>query len=275
MNSATFAVGDAARLPLADKSVDLVLGSPPYCDCRTYGIDAVYDVPGWIDFMLRCTREALRVCKGLVLWVVASPTREKVYWPAPEGLMHQAWNQGIELWRPCCWHKVDDDGGGTGTPGSGGRQWLRSDWEYVLAFKNPGDLPWAENTAMGAPPKFKPGGAMRNRQKDGSRELQAFKNPQRCNPGNVICARVGGGHMGDAECHENEAPYPEKLCEFFIRSFCPPDGVVCDPFSGSGTTVCEAVRHGRNGIGFDLRDSQIELSKRRLARRIAEGRAVA
>jgi hypothetical protein len=35
-------VGDAVRLPLADQSVDFVFGSPPYCDARTYGIDAQY-----------------------------------------------------------------------------------------------------------------------------------------------------------------------------------------------------------------------------------------
>lgn len=32
--------GDAAMIPLADHSVDLIFGSPPYCDARTYGIGA-------------------------------------------------------------------------------------------------------------------------------------------------------------------------------------------------------------------------------------------
>ena len=38
--SFTLLQADALHLPLADKSVDLVLGSPPYCDARTYGIGA-------------------------------------------------------------------------------------------------------------------------------------------------------------------------------------------------------------------------------------------
>ncbi|MDF0668889.1 MAG: hypothetical protein P0119_22790 [Nitrospira sp.] len=33
-----FAQTDAARLPFADDTFDLVFGSPPYCDARTYGI---------------------------------------------------------------------------------------------------------------------------------------------------------------------------------------------------------------------------------------------
>jgi site-specific DNA-methyltransferase (adenine-specific) len=270
---AAFGVADARSLPLADSSADLVFGSPPYLECRTYGIRAQRKLATWIDFMLACTREGLRVSKGLVLWVVAGQTKKGCYVPGPEALMHEAFRAGIDLWRPCCWHKVDDNGGGSGIPGSGG-QWLRADWEYVIAFKRRGALPFADPTFQKIPPKFPPGGAMRNRQPSGTRELQDFRNPTYVNPGNVVRARVGGKHMGDAECHESEAPFPEKLPAFFIQAYVPRGGVVVDPFSGSGTTVCEAIRFGRNGIGFDIRESQAELGHRRLSRRIAEGRAV-
>jgi hypothetical protein len=186
--------------------------------------------------------------------------------------MHEAFKAGIELWRPCCWHKVDEEGGGTGIPGSGG-QWLRADWEYVVAFKSPGALRFADPTFQKIPPKCPPGGAIRNRQASGRREQRKWRNPSFVNPGNVLRARVGGGHMGDSECHETEAPFPERLAAFFIQAYTPVGGVVVDPFSGSGTTVCEAVRLGRNGIGFDIRASQVELARRRLSRRIAEGGA--
>ena len=71
--------------------------------------------------------------------------------------------------------------------------------------------------------------------------------------------------MGHPAAHENEAPYPEKLCEFFIRSFCPPGGTVLDPFSGSGTTAAVAIRTGRKALAFDVRQSQVDLTSRRLA----------
>ena len=69
--------------------------------------------------------------------------------------------------------------------------------------------------------------------------------------------------MGHKLCHENEAPFPEKLAEWFVRSWCPPGGTIYDPFSGSGTTVAAAVKLGHNGIGSDIRRSQILLSSRR------------
>lgn len=57
--------------------------------------------------------------------------------------------------------------------------------------------------------------------------------PVKANPGNVITCKVGGGHLGAPEAHDNEAPFPEALAEWFVRSFAPPGGLVCDPFSGN------------------------------------------
>lgn len=71
--------------------------------------------------------------------------------------------------------------------------------------------------------------------------------------------------MGDKLCHGNEAPFPEILAEFFIRSFAPPGGLVLDPFAGSGTTGAVAVRWGRRFAGCDLRASQVELTRRRIS----------
>ena len=82
-------------------------------------------------------------------------------------------------------------------------------------------------------------------------------------PGPMIHTLTGGGHMGDDLAHENEAPFPESLAEWFIISLCPPAGTVCDPFSGSGTTAKVAHRHGRNAIAIDIRSSQVDLTKRR------------
>ena len=100
---------------------------------------------------------------------------------------------------------------------------------------------------------------------DGTMRVQAYLPPVKANPGTLIKVIVGGGVMGSKLAHENEAPFPEKLAEFFIKSWCPVGGIVLDPFSGSGTTVCVARRLGRCGVGLDLRASQIELATRRLA----------
>jgi hypothetical protein len=79
-------------------------------------------------------------------------------------------------------------------------------------------------------------------------------------------ASVGGGLMGHPLAHENEAPFPEALAEWFLKSLCPPGGIVLDPFSGSGTTVSVADRLGRHGIGLDIRHDQALIARRRLER---------
>jgi site-specific DNA-methyltransferase (adenine-specific)/site-specific DNA-methyltransferase (cytosine-N4-specific) len=287
--------GDAARLPLADRSVDLVFGSPPYTDARTYGIDAQRDCGEWVRWMLAITTEALRVARNCVVWVAAGVTRDRTYQPACEGFIYEWWKQGGSLYRPCYWHRV-------GIPGSGGQDWFRSDIEYCILFKRAGRLPWSDNTAMGHPPKWAPGGAMSHRLSDGTRRNQRgageksnrsrtadgrltgrplsshrvgtraeaeAADPQYCppklaNPGNLISIPVGGGLLGHPLAHENEAPFPEALAEWFIRSLCPPGGIVLDPFSGSGTTVAVAERLGRHGIGLDLRRGQAEIARRRI-----------
>jgi DNA modification methylase len=68
-------------------------------------------------------------------------------------------------------------------------------------------------------------------------------------------------------------PYPEahfatflpKLIEPMILAGCPRDGVVCDPFAGSGTTLQVAVAKGRSAIGIELNPSYAELCRRRMA----------
>lgn len=74
----------------------------------------------------------------------------------------------------------------------------------------------------------------------------------------------GGGHMGDPLANLNDAPFPEKLAEHFIRPFCPPGGTVLDIFGGSGTTAKVALMHGRRAISVDLRASQSALTANRL-----------
>lgn len=312
-------------------SVSMVLASPPYCEARWYlengqKIGADRDCEEWITWMLAVSAAAARVCVGPIFWVVGGVTRDRNYWPACEGLSYLWWKRGgsCQLYRPVVWTRV-------GIPGSGGTDYLRADWEYVLCLKRPGALPWADNCALGKPPKYAPGGEMSHRLINGERRNQwcgtdtssgqrradgtrrkpmgsrpgnkkmytrnangvrdseageEYTPPVLANPGNVIKQTytaaevaqllaayergdvlhipVGGGMLGSEKAHENEAPYPESLCSFFVQSFCPPGGVVGDCFSGSGATAKVAVMHGRRFVGCDLRLSQVNLTKRRM-----------
>lgn len=311
-------------------SVDLVFCSPPYSNCRLYleegqDLGVARDTEEWVAWMVEVVEACLRVCKGLCAFVVDDQTSNYRYGCGPQLLMADLCRKGVCVRKPPIYRRV-------GIPGSGGPDWLRSDYESVVCVARGGPLPWSDNTACGHPPKWAPGGEMSHRLADGSkvnqwdmngkvatdsdveqpalfeggespeqesgrdqwgmqggsgmrrangkRRSHGKKRPNReadgrirqqiyvppvlANPGNVIDCKVGGGQMGSKLAHENEAPFPLELAAFFVRSFCPPGGVCCDPFAGSGTTGHACLDEGRRFIGCDLRRSQVLLTQRRL-----------
>jgi DNA modification methylase len=60
------------------------------------------------------------------------------------------------------------------------------------------------------------------------------------------------------------APYPEKLVETPIKACCPINGLVLDPFMGSGTTALVAKKLNRNYIGFELSKDYCLIAEKRL-----------
>ena len=63
------------------------------------------------------------------------------------------------------------------------------------------------------------------------------------------------------------AVFPEELLRIPILSTCPENGIVLDPFSGTGSTVDAAVKLGRKGIGIDLSRQYTEIARKRLENR--------
>jgi DNA modification methylase len=358
-------------------SLDLVFGSPPYSEARLYleggenlGISRKTDA--WVAWMVEVFQAAQRACKGLVAFVVAGQTRNYKWSAGPALLMAELHRAGMNLRNPPIFSRV-------GIPGSGGPDWLRGDYEWIICTTRPGQLPWSDNTACGHPPKWAPGGEASHRLTNGTRVNQwgktgvetavtggdgekpktegtrpshkmrtkggspkdgicpknrdkwgstghatggegrkangehktrpgkkkktataghvngdtgnneSYDPPAIANPGNIIDktyttaevaelmgevhdrihCNVGGGVMAETGAKsklasENEAPFPEKLAELFILSFCPPGGFVCDPFSGSGTVAAVSKRHNRNFTGCDLRQSQVDKVLKRL-----------
>lgn len=60
------------------------------------------------------------------------------------------------------------------------------------------------------------------------------------------------------------APYPVDICRIPILATCPEPGIVLDPFCGTGTTLLAASQMGRNGIGIDISETYVEMTKARL-----------
>jgi len=283
---------------MESKSIDLIFGSPPYEAQRRYnGEPGITSLVGeaWVSWMLEIFTEATRVSRGLVAFVVNGFTKDFENSATPFMLVADL--KRSKSCRGCgrrlsalgatgtfCACRCDKFGptfrvrkppifARWGTPGSGGPDWLRDNYELIVCAtsRDVVKLPYGDPTAIGEPPKYEAGGVATNRTKSDKRtRAKKYAKPKLANPGNVRWHKVGGGLMGSPLAHDNEAPFPQSLAREFVLMFCPPGGVVCDPFSGSGTTAAAAVLAGRRYLCFDARASQVELSNRRIGEAIAE-----
>ena len=59
------------------------------------------------------------------------------------------------------------------------------------------------------------------------------------------------------------APYPIDLCRIPLLATCPENGIVLDPFCGTGTTLLAARNMGRKSIGIDISRRYLELTRER------------
>jgi hypothetical protein len=76
----------------------------------------------------------------------------------------------------------------------------------------------------------------------------------------IIGSRSQAG-MHDGQYHGNFVP---QIPYQAIRRFTKPGDVVLDPFLGSGTTLIECRRQGRNGIGIELTESIAHGARKRI-----------
>ena len=83
-------------------------------------------------------------------------------------------------------------------------------------------------------------------------------NPAGANPGDVLDIPTRPHKFA------HFAVYPETLIEPLIKAGCPPNGVVLDPFAGSGTTGIVAERLGRNSILIEISSEYIAIIKGRI-----------
>lgn len=59
------------------------------------------------------------------------------------------------------------------------------------------------------------------------------------------------------------APYPEDLCKIPILATCPPQGLILDPFCGTGTTMVIAQALERKSIGIDVSREYLQIAEKR------------
>jgi len=119
---------------------------------------------------------------------------------------------------------------------------------YNPKGKNPGDIRKIEHTA-----EF-----FIQKGSGGNVNLPSSTHPQGKNPSDfwkVTTKPFKGAHF---------ATFPPNLIKPMIKSSCPEDGVVLDPFCGSGTALVVAHKLGRKWVGIDLNPEYCELARKRL-----------
>jgi site-specific DNA-methyltransferase (adenine-specific) len=64
------------------------------------------------------------------------------------------------------------------------------------------------------------------------------------------------------------ACYPQMLISDCIKAGCPENGIVLDPFMGSGTTAVVARKLNRKYVGFELNPEYIKIANIKLRREL-------
>ncbi len=275
----TIVCGDAVdRLrELPDASVDCTVTSPPYFQQRDYpSEDQIGAEATPADFVQRLQTvfaECWRVTKSTgSLWVVIGDKYiagelQGTPWRVALALKEVGWRLRSDV----IWHKPN-------AMPSPVRTRPTTDHEYVFFFtkskkyfydadaiREP-HVTFTEKSQMrGGRGHFgKRGGTPEQGKNAGNSNLhtgnwdQAF-HPQGRNKRTVWSISLSKFR----EAHF--AVFPQKLVETCILASCPPEGVVCDPFVGSGTTPLVARELGRDFIGIDCVEAYCEMARRRLA----------
>lgn len=75
---------------------------------------------------------------------------------------------------------------------------------------------------------------------------------------------TSGSKRSSTERTAHPAQFPIAVIERVIKSCSPSDGVVLDPFLGSGTTAVVAREQGRCSVGFEIRQDYLDIAVSRL-----------
>lgn len=117
---------------------------------------------------------------------------------------------------------------------------------------------------LGEPSRFfycaKTSKAQRNRGLEGMPE----KNP----PGSKRSKPAEGraSPLGAPRANHHPTVKPQKLMEYLIKLITPPQGVVLDPFMGSGSTGVACKNLGFGFIGIDMNEEYVEIAKKRIGK---------
>lgn len=249
--ASTVICGDSREeLKAFEGLADLIVTSPPYADARRKHYDSVHpdEFVEWFLTFHEPFFNALKPTGSLVINIkdkVVDGVRHRFVWRTIDALSDRGW-YAIEDY---IWHKTNPMPGRWPTR-------LRDGWEYCFhlakskrPFFNPEGVQqpvgnWVESRLK----KLGDGDLSRHNSVNESgfgRDLSKWVGKEKVLPSNVLSLALVGKNKG------HPAVFPVALPRFFINLLCPEDGLVIDPFGGSGSTGIAAMEAGRRSILID------------------------
>ena len=237
--------GDSRRMSeVEDRSVHLVVTSPPYWQLKDYGspdqigFDDSYQ--DYINSLSLVWSECARVLHpGCRLCIDIGDQFARSAWygrykviPIRTEITKFCESAGLDYMGAVIWQKVTttNTSGGASIMGSypfPRNGILKLDYEFILIFKKPGKAPAVSPE-------------LRQNSRLSAGEWNQYFSGHWKFPG-----EKKGGHL---------AAFPEELPRRLIRMFSFEGDTVLDPFLGSGTTTLAAGRLGRNSIGYEINE---------------------
>ncbi len=247
--------GDSRKMTeLKDKSVDLVITSPPYWQLKDYGTENQIgyndSYEQYINNLNLVWKESYRVLNnGCRLCVnIGDQFARAVYYgrykviPIRTEIIKFCEAIGFDYMGAIIWQKktTSNTTGGASLMGSypmPRNGILSIDYEFILLFKK-----------LGTPEK--PNRELKEQSKMTKEEWKTYFN--------------GHWNFGGARQDGHIAMFPEELPKRLIKMFSFVGDTVLDPFLGSGTTSLVARNLGRNSVGYEMNPEFIPFIEKKL-----------
>lgn len=244
---------------LPDNSVDVMVTSPPY--------DSIRDYNGFNFNLHETGKQVFRVLKEGGIGVVVIQDQTKNFGKSLTSfktIIDWCDNIGFKLFECVIYRKH-------GAEGAWWTKRFRVDHEYMPIFLK-GERPqYFDKVPLKIPSKHA-GKVMTGsgaRRTDGSTSTLVTRqiNPTKCR-GTIWNYLMAGDK--DPVKRKHPAPFPDQIPHDFIQCFCPPGGIVLDPFIGSGSTAVTAKKLGRNYVGFEISEEYCDIAKKIIKKHLAE-----
>ena len=236
---------------IPDKSIDMVLTSPPYDNLRDYK-GYTFDFEGIARELYRVTKQC-----GVVVWVVGDATIKgsETGTSFKQALYFK--EIGFNLFDTIIYQKR----GGLMT---GSIKGYSQKFEYMFVFSK-GGYPKTINLIKDLPVKYTENRTKKHRKADGTFDIQKWKCGGMTRRHNIWIYDIGlHKTTKDRFAFGHPAIFPEKLAEDHILSWSNEGDTVLDPMAGSGTTLKMAKKNNRNYIGIEISQEYIDIINKRL-----------